>query len=544
MGRISGCVAGMSVKIEGYGTIPGLGRVLYAPLIARNLISVAQLDEDGFDITFKANECVVTSSKENASFNINGIKKNGHYECEIPVRNRGDDISIRTMSNEEAKISNIFGSCYMLKISCNRASVDSGDRSKNSDYPSTTLSQSLEILSDPIGNAYELIVDSGCSEHMFNTCSQLCNYEKYAPRERSVIVANGSIVPVEGYGRCGILKRVYCIPQLSHSLLSVSSLTYDGIVVLFKDDYAIIIAGKSGLSFDPIRARRKDNLYKIDLLQFEMCTKIPYVYCLAHLPAGEEAMQCYLLSESARTDPISMVHYTFGHPSASRTRHICKCNNLPGIRKLEMKAFDFLKNCEFCRLAKEKRNSFSGTVARPSVIGKHWYADVKGPFEKPSLVHENVYVFGIIEAKTRFLMQFYIKKKSDVGKCIVSWYETYIQALRISAKGDEQTHIFLNTDMGESTSNNIIDYLSSKGVTLSTTCPHTPEQNMVIERVWRTIGESAKAMLPTANLSEVYWEEARKTACYLYNRSPNAHEELTRTHRINSIMEFHPIYHT
>jgi len=47
------------------------------------------------------------------------------------------------------------------------------------------------------------------------------------------------------------------------------------------------------------------------------------------------------------------------------------------------------------------------------------------------------------------------------------------------------------------------NFLSTKGVTLNTTCPHIPEQNMHIERVWRTIGESAIAMLLTANLSEV-----------------------------------------
>ena len=78
--------------------------------------------------------------------------------------------------------------------------------------------------------------------------------------------------------------------------------------------------------------------------------------------------------------------------------------------------------------------------------------------------------------------------------------------------------------MGESTSNAIIKYLNGVGITLTTTCPHTSEQNMIIERVWRTIGESAIAMMLTASLSEVYWEEARKTACYMYNRSPSTIE--------------------
>ena len=121
-------------------------------------------------------------------------------------------------------------------------------------------------------------------------------------------------------------------------------------------------------------------------------------------------------------------------------------------------------------------------------------------------------------------MQFYIKKKSDVERCLRLWYESRIKALRLTSKGEELRNIFINTDMGESTSNAIIEYLNGVGITLTSTCPHTPEQNMIIERVWRTIGESAIAMMLTASLSEVYWEEARKTACYMYNRSPSSND--------------------
>ena len=248
--------------------------------------------------------------------------------------------------------------------------------------------------------------------------------------------------------------------------------------------------------------------------------------CLTTL---EYTIETCVLADDIRTDPISNVHYMFGHPSAERTRYICKCYQSKDIRKLEHKAFEFLKNCTYCKQAKGKRNSFTGSVNRPDILGKQWYADVKGPFAMPSLVHGNTYVFGIIEAKSRLLIQFYIKKKSDVESCLRAWYERYIQALRLAPWKDELTHIFLNTDMGECTSNKIISFLNSVGVQLTTTCPHIPEQNMVIERVWRTIGESAIAMLLTANLSEPYWEEARKTACYLYNREPSAHCERDST---------------
>ena len=83
------------------------------------------------------------------------------------------------------------------------------------------------------------------------------------------------------------------------------------------------------------------------------------------------------------------------------------------------------------------------------------YADDKGPFAMPSLVHGNTYVFGIIEAKSRLLIQFYIKKKSDIESCLRAWYERYIQALRLAPCKDELTHIFLNIDMGECPCNSV-----------------------------------------------------------------------------------------
>jgi len=370
---------------------------------------------------------------------------------------------------------------------------------------------------------------------MFNTNVQLTDYTMLNYQKRYVQVANGQTVPVLGSGQCGLLRLVYYVPDLSHSLLSVRSLTANGFHIVFQDDKALIHPGNSGYIFSPIVATVTNGLYRIAQNYFELESKIPHQSCLVHRVqewdlttscskhSDNDSLQCYLVDD-ARTDAISTWHYAFGHPSAERTRHICKCYNLPGIRKLEHKSFDFLKNCRMCRQAKGTRNSFTGTVARPSVKGKQWYADVKGPFTIPSLIHENLYVFGIIEASTRYLVQYYIKHKSDVHRCLKSWYEEYIIPLRhTSSPTLDLQYIFLNTDMGECTSTATISFLKSVGIELTTTCPYTPEQNMVIERVWRTIGESAIAMLLTSSLSEIFWEEARNTACFLYNRSPGAH---------------------
>ena len=127
--------------------------------------------------------------------------------------------------------------------------------------------------------------------------------------------------------------------------------------------------------------------------------------------------------------------------------------------------------------------------------------------DTPSLINGNIYIFGVLSLMTRPLTQFYIKKKSDNGSCLKNWYNKYITAFRLTYK-DELTHIFLNTDMGESASNNIIAFLAGVGIELMTTCPHVPQQYMVIEMVWRSIGGSAIAMLFTADLTESYCEEA------------------------------------
>jgi len=58
IGVIHRCVPGASVRIEGYGNIPGLGRVLYTPSITRNLLSVSQLDRSGYNINTDANGAI------------------------------------------------------------------------------------------------------------------------------------------------------------------------------------------------------------------------------------------------------------------------------------------------------------------------------------------------------------------------------------------------------------------------------------------------------------------------------------------------------
>jgi hypothetical protein len=59
--------------------------------------------------------------------------------------------------------------------------------------------------------------------------------------------------------------------------------------------------------------------------------------------------------------------------------------------------------CVVCALGKSKRRMFSGPLRPVSVPGSHFYMDVWGPAECPSLLYHNVYMIGFIDAATKYL---------------------------------------------------------------------------------------------------------------------------------------------
>jgi len=70
----------------------------------------------------------------------------------------------------------------------------------------SNISNTTRILHDPLPTTNELIIDSGCSDHMFNTNVQMTNNQVLHIGNKHVQVANGQTIPVLGVGECGILK--------------------------------------------------------------------------------------------------------------------------------------------------------------------------------------------------------------------------------------------------------------------------------------------------------------------------------------------------
>jgi hypothetical protein len=75
-------------------------------------------------------------------------------------------------------------------------------------------------------------------------------------------------------------------------------------------------------------------------------------------------------------------------------------------------------------------------------------------------------------------------------------------------------------------------FLSSNGISLYTTPPHTPELNATAERRHRHIVETTRALLHHAELPTTFWSFAFRTAAYLVNRLPTPNLRMKTPHQV------------
>ena len=188
-----------------------------------------------------------------------------------------------------------------------------------------------------------------------------------------------------GQGDIGPLKNVLYAPALTFCLISPGQLRQEGYDAYLGDNPTFFRKGNPNDIL--LRGSALNTLYYISVRSFELQLNLTPTVCAVH---------------EIRSDPLLQIHQMLGHASAERCAHECKCHKFPGLKELSKKALRVIQECTACAKAKTHRHSARGHLDIPEHIGQIWYVDVKGPVATPSLVNGNHYVFGIIEAKTKF----------------------------------------------------------------------------------------------------------------------------------------------
>lgn len=214
-------------------------------------------------------------------------------------------------------------------------------------------------------------------------------------------------------------------------------------------------------------------------------------------------------SKQSTKMPYWEMHRRLGHPSRRKTiataRHWgITLTDVPTAARA---------GCAACAYAKAHRVPIPKTTERkrnPSV-GHLIYSDVKGPLTLSQKGY--AYLIGFIDYKSRYVMVYPMKKKTETTQCLHRFVRAMINRMQLRGR------CTLFTDNGtEYRNEQFAAACVSYGIDREYSPPYTPEANAVIERVWRTLDNKVQAMLYEQGLPyKDFWPFAYMYAASLYN---------------------------
>lgn len=378
-----------------------------------------------------------------------------------------------------------------------------GDR--NADEPLRAYSTS--VLADCFTGAAQLVVDTGASHHMSNRRDWFVSFQDIDPV--AITTSNGAIIYAIGKGCINFapsgfpaiqIRNVFYIPDLSHTLFSVSALPSD---VTFTVQAARCSFIRNGVI--EIEGSKSDNgLFTLNgQIQF---------------PTALTTSRSKSKSKSAAD--AELWHNRLGHLNYARLRYLLRMNFLD----IDLDAsFEQPAPCNACIKAKIARLPFPASENRATRPLEVLHSDLCGPlgpamgfdtFDGTPL--DDAYYFEtIIDEYCRKVWVLPITRKSDaLGK--TDDFLTFMKG----RFPDRPIRTF-RTDGGKEYDGAKFQALFRKhGIFHDTTTPYSPQQNGVAERMNRTLVESARAMLIQENLSLRFWSDAIVTAARLHNIIP------------------------
>ncbi|KAG8480776.1 hypothetical protein CXB51_025437 [Gossypium anomalum] len=195
-------------------------------------------------------------------------------------------------------------------------------------------------------------------------------------------------------------------------------------------------------------------------------------------------------------------HRRLGHPSWDVVHIILtSCN----IRILTRKNYTL---CNACELGKGHKLPFRSSDYVYTAPLELVVADVWGP--APCFSSGYQYYLSFVDSFSRHTWIYFLKKKSDAFSAFLS-FKKYIE-LQLGVKLKQH-----QTD-GGSEFRSFDVYLKQCGIGHCVSCPHTSDQNGLVERRHRQIVETGLVLLAQASLLISYWADAFATAVYIMNR--------------------------
>jgi hypothetical protein len=325
-----------------------------------------------------------------------------------------------------------------------------------------------------------------------------------------LVLTNGSLLS---------LYDVLYVPQLTHNLISVDALQAMDVGVNFPPDTegggCTLLRGKTVLEYLP----RKTGLYSVGggsgqppvvEAMYTAPARAESVSIDKELQAGTDHNECAMPALT-----LDEMHHRLGHASQQKLLHMVDHEQLEGVT---IKGPRSLNNCFGCAMGKHKRHIMKTDQDKPATKKLDLiHMDLMGPFRKKTRGGHQ-WILSIIDDSTRYCWVHLLKSKKsqEVFAIIKEWVmqverESEVKMFRIRSDGGKE---FKNKLMRELCVQN--------GYTQEFTNTESSQQNEVSERHNWTLMSTMRSLLASSNMSEYWWGEAIKAACYMRNRSSHS----------------------
>ena len=338
-----------------------------------------------------------------------------------------------------------------------------------------------------------LLVDTGATTHIVNDKNLFTSFDKtFDPQKHFLELANGERGNVaEGKGDVKIKTltkggkmveitlhdTLYC-PTYPQNIFSVQSATKRGAKAIFHDTESKIIY-KDGTVFE---LEKKGKLFYMKTFLYP-CDVDDSVYFTQDLQGWHETMGHCNIDDVIRLESVS--------------------------RGMKVSEKGERKRCEVCLQGKMSKQTNKEERTRSMKAMEMVHTDLAGPISPPSREGHR-YVISFTDDFSGVTFVYFMKTKD----------ESVQRAERFLADSAPYGKVkCLRSDNGtEFTSNVFQEFLIKHKIKFETSAPHSPHQNGVAERNWRTLFEMARCLLIEAKLDKPLWPYAVYTAAYIRNR--------------------------
>ena len=198
-------------------------------------------------------------------------------------------------------------------------------------------------------------------------------------------------------------------------------------------------------------------------------------------------------------------HRILGHPSFDDVQKLPEVSQNMKITKDKKPP-----QCEVCIKAKMCKHISKVPDARGTRPFQKIHIDLNGPVNKENIIDAK-YIFGAVDDYSQFFNVYIMQSKSDSCN-ILKFY-----LAQIAPFGKP---LIVRSDQGtEFISKEVNNVLIQQNIKHEYSTPHDPHMMGHVERQWRVLFNSTRALLFESNLPYFLWPYAIKYAAYLRNRS-------------------------